>query len=177
MREQVERIASAREVVFDAAQDQRAAMAIDTVANLHWRHPQRTQDAGIESTVGVVADVIGIDIEAVNFSVEYKDRVFAQFLAEYQTGRTPNPDILCNSEIKFRAFLDHAIALGAERIATGHYAGVRETDTGFELLRAADDSKDQSYFLHRLSQEQLARTLFPLAAMRKRDLRELAQRF
>ena len=123
-----------------------------------------------------VADVIGIDIEAVNFSVEYKDRVFAQFLAEYQAGRTPNPDILCNSEIKFRAFLDHAIARGAERIATGHYAGVRETDAGFELLRAADDSKDQSYFLHRLSQQQLARTLFPLAAMRKRDLRELARR-
>ena len=122
-----------------------------------------------------VADVIGIDVEAVNFSAQYKDRVFAHFLAEYRAGRTPNPDILCNSEIKFRAFLDHAIALGAERIATGHYAGVRETDAGFELLRAADASKDQSYFLHRLDQRQLGRTLFPLATMQKREVRALAQ--
>jgi tRNA-specific 2-thiouridylase len=123
-----------------------------------------------------VADVIGIDIEAVNFSAEYKDRVFAQFLAEYRAGRTPNPDVLCNSEIKFKAFLDHAVALGAERIATGHYARVRATDGRFELLKAVDATKDQTYFLHRLNQYQLSRTLFPIGHMLKRDVRLLAQR-
>ncbi len=104
-----------------------------------------------------VAEVIGVDLEVVNFSVEYKERVFSAFLAEYSAGRTPNPDVLCNAEIKFRAFLDHAIALGAKRIATGHYARVREAEGGFELFKAVDLSKDQSYFLHRLNQEQLAR--------------------
>jgi tRNA-uridine 2-sulfurtransferase len=123
-----------------------------------------------------VADVIGIDVDAVNFSAEYRERVFASFLAEYRAGRTPNPDVLCNSEIKFRAFLDHALAMGAERIATGHYAGVRERDGRFELLKAADATKDQSYFLHRLDQSQLSRTLFPLASMHKRDVRALARR-
>ncbi|MGB8856140.1 MAG: tRNA 2-thiouridine(34) synthase MnmA, partial [Burkholderiales bacterium] len=121
------------------------------------------------------ADVIGIDFEAVNFSAEYKDRVFATFLAEYRTGRTPNPDVLCNAEIKFKAFLDHAIQLGAERIATGHYAGVRLNDGQYELLRGADAGKDQSYFLHRLSQVQLSRTLFPLAELQKSRVREIAR--
>lgn len=120
------------------------------------------------------ADVIGIDFEAVNFSAEYKDRVFATFLAEYKAGRTPNPDVLCNAEIKFKAFLDHAIKLGAEQIATGHYAGVRENDGRFELLRGADSSKDQSYFLHRLNQAQLLRTLFPLSDLKKSRVREIA---
>jgi tRNA-uridine 2-sulfurtransferase len=124
-----------------------------------------------------VADVIGIEVDAVNFAAEYRERVFSRFLAEYRAGRTPNPDVLCNSEIKFEAFLDHAIALGAGHIATGHYAGVRQAPDGtFELLRAADRSKDQSYFLHRLDQRQLARTLFPLADWQKRDVRALAQR-
>jgi len=123
-----------------------------------------------------VAEVIGIDVEAVNFSAEYRERVFATFLAEYRAGRTPNPDVLCNSEIKFKAFLDHALAMGAERIATGHYAGVRERDGRFELLKAADASKDQSYFLHRLDQAQLSRTLFPLSGMLKRDVRALARK-
>src|SRR5512140_1983269 len=91
------------------------------------------------------ADVIGIELEAVNFSAEYKDRVFAEFLREYQAGRTPNPDVLCNAEIKFKAFLDHALRLGAEMIATGHYARVRELKSGqdagrFELLKAVDGS-------------------------------------
>jgi tRNA-specific 2-thiouridylase len=118
-----------------------------------------------------VAECLGIDIEAVNFSAQYKDRVFAHFLAEHAVGRTPNPDVLCNSEIKFRAFLDHAITLGADRIATGHYAGVREVDGRFELLRGRDASKDQSYFLHRLDQSQLARSLFPLHGWVKHDVR------
>src|SRR5687767_12092565 len=99
-----------------------------------------------------VADVIGIELEHVNFAAEYKDRVFAEFLREYQAGRTPNPDVLCNAEIKFKAFLDHALRLGADRIATGHYARVREFDGAFQLLMGLDPAKDQSYFLHRLSQ-------------------------
>jgi tRNA-specific 2-thiouridylase len=123
-----------------------------------------------------VADLIGIDIEAVNFSAEYKDRVFSNFLAEYQAGRTPNPDVLCNAEIKFKAFLDHALQLGAERIATGHYAQVRQVDGLFQLLKAEDGTKDQSYFLYRLDQAQLSKTLFPVGAMYKRDVRELAKK-
>src|SRR5712672_2372083 len=99
-----------------------------------------------------VAEKIGIEIEAVNFAAEYRERVFASFLAEYRAGRTPNPDVLCNAEIKFKAFLDHAVALGAKHIATGHYARVRESAGRFELLKAADSAKDQSYFLHRLTQ-------------------------
>jgi len=127
-----------------------------------------------------VADVIGIEIEHVNFAAEYKDRVFAEFLREYQAGRTPNPDVLCNAEIKFKAFLDHAMRLGAEKIATGHYARVRERNLGgnvrrFELLKGLDDSKDQSYFLHRLNQEQLSKTLFPVGELRKTMVRQIAE--
>ena len=122
-----------------------------------------------------VADVIGIELEAVNFAAEYRERVFAHFLREYRAGRTPNPDVLCNSEIKFRAFLDHALALGAGRIATGHYARVRRAGARVELLKAADASKDQSYFLHRLTQEQLAPVVFPLGGIEKRRVREIAR--
>ena len=124
-----------------------------------------------------VADVLDVDIEAVNFASEYKDRVFAEFLREYQAGRTPNPDVLCNAEIKFKAFLDHAIKLGADLIATGHYARVRQNTVSgqFELLKAIDSSKDQSYFLHRLNQSQLANTLFPLGEIHKTQVREIAE--
>jgi tRNA-specific 2-thiouridylase len=123
-----------------------------------------------------VADVIGIDIEHVNFAADYKDRVFAEFLREYEAGRTPNPDVLCNAEIKFKAFLDHAMRLGAERIATGHYARVRAVpDTGeYQLLKGLDPLKDQSYFLHRLNQAQLARTLFPVGKLPKTEVRRIA---
>ena len=121
-----------------------------------------------------VADTIGVDIEAVNFAAEYKDRVFAEFLREYSAGRTPNPDVLCNAEIKFRAFLDHAMHLGADKIATGHYARVRENAQGFELLRGLDATKDQSYFLHRLNQAQLSRTLFPVGELPKTEVRRIA---
>ncbi|MDM4767008.1 tRNA 2-thiouridine(34) synthase MnmA [Pelomonas sp. SE-A7] len=123
-----------------------------------------------------VADVIGIEIEHVNFAADYKDRVFAAFLREYQAGRTPNPDVLCNAEIKFKAFLDHAMRLGAEKIATGHYARVRTLDSGgTQLLKGLDDSKDQSYFLHRLNQAQLAKTLFPVGELRKTEVRRIAE--
>lgn len=135
-----------------------------------------------------VADVLGIELEHVNFASEYKDRVFAEFLREYQAGRTPNPDVLCNAEIKFKSFLDHAMAVGADKIATGHYARVRcvAVDTGepigqdeiprvhFQLLKGVDASKDQSYFLHRLTQAQLARTLFPLGEITKAQVRRIA---
>ncbi len=148
-----------------------------------------------------VADVLGIEIEHVNFAAEYKDRVFAEFLREYQAGRTPNPDILCNAEIKFKAFLDHAFARGADKIATGHYARVRcvapgvssagrspadmaahllPVDTAqwgdgqFELLKGLDPAKDQSYFLHRLTQAQLAKTLFPVGELHKTEVRRIA---
>jgi tRNA-uridine 2-sulfurtransferase len=123
-----------------------------------------------------VADVIGIEIEHVNFAAEYKDRVFAEFLREYQAGRTPNPDVLCNAEIKFKSFLDHAMRLGAEKIATGHYARVRlDERTGrHQLLKGLDESKDQSYFLHRLNQAQLSRTLFPVGELRKTEVRRIA---
>ena len=124
------------------------------------------------------ADVIGVDIEAVNFAAEYRDRVFAEFLREYSAGRTPNPDVLCNAEIKFKAFLDHALTLGATRIATGHYARLRLAAPGArsELLRGVDPGKDQSYFLHRLTQAQLARTMFPVGHLHKREGREIARR-
>jgi tRNA-specific 2-thiouridylase len=123
-----------------------------------------------------VAERIGIEIDAINFSAEYKERVFTEFLAEYQAGRTPNPDVLCNAEIKFRAFLDHALALGADCIATGHYAQVREVDGLHQLLKAEDGTKDQSYFLYRLDQGQLAKTMFPLGRLYKREVREIAKR-
>src|SRR5436309_7637938 len=120
------------------------------------------------------ADAIGIELEAVNFSAEYKDRVFADFLREYAAGRTPNPDVLCNAEIKFKAFLDHAMRLGADTIATGHYARVRERGGRFELLKGLDPLKDQSYFLHRLTQSQLAKTLFPVGELKKTEVRRIA---
>lgn len=124
-----------------------------------------------------VADVIGIEIEHVNFAADYRDRVFAEFLREYQAGRTPNPDILCNAEIKFKAFLDHAMRLGAEHIATGHYARVRLNPSSqrYELLKGKDPSKDQSYFLHRLNQAQLSKSLFPIGELHKSQVRQLAQ--
>ena len=123
-----------------------------------------------------VADVVGVDIEAVNFAAEYKDRVFAEFLREYQAGRTPNPDVLCNAEIKFKAFLDHAMKLGADLIATGHYARVRQNGDKFELLKAFDATKDQSYFLHRLNQAQLSKSLFPLGEIAKTEVRKIAEK-
>ena len=130
-----------------------------------------------------VADVLGIELEAVNFAAEYRERVFAEFLREYSVGRTPNPDVLCNAEIKFKAFLDHAMRLGADRIGTGHYARVRAVPDDsmpggmrHELLRGLDATKDQSYFLHRLTQAQLARTVFPVGELPKREVRQIAER-
>jgi tRNA-specific 2-thiouridylase len=121
-----------------------------------------------------VADKIGIPLSSVNFATHYWDRVFTHFLNEFKAGRTPNPDILCNKEIKFKAFLDHALALGADKIATGHYAQIVEKDGEFQLHKALDRSKDQSYFLHALKQDQLKHVLFPLGQIPKTQVREIA---
>ncbi len=122
-----------------------------------------------------VADLLDIPFEAVNFSEAYKERVFSNFLAEYRAGRTPNPDVLCNAEIKFKAFLEHALQLGADYIATGHYAQIREFNGVFQLLKGEDGTKDQSYFLYRLNQEQLANALFPIGHLYKREVRKIAR--
>jgi tRNA-uridine 2-sulfurtransferase len=129
-----------------------------------------------------VADRLGIEFETVNFSKDYQQRVFDYFIKSYQAGLTPNPDILCNTEIKFSAFLDHAITLGAEAIATGHYAqrldildSSSPTHRSTQLLKAEDGTKDQSYFLHGLDQHQLSKAYFPLGKITKREVRALAQ--
>jgi len=121
-----------------------------------------------------VAGRLGIELHTMNFSAEYWDRVFALFLEEYQAGRTPNPDILCNKEIKFCAFLDHAIEMGARWIATGHYARVRKQNGRYQLLRGVDNNKDQSYFLYTLGQHQLSHTLFPVGELEKPEVRQIA---
>lgn len=128
--------------------------------------------------VAAVADLLDIDIEVVNFTAEYKERVFDVFLKEYQAGRTPNPDVLCNVEIKFNAFLKYAMSLNAEFIATGHYArcNLDESKKIYLLKKAHDLNKDQTYFLHQLNQHQLSKTLFPLGNIKKIDVRKLAEK-
>ena len=121
-----------------------------------------------------IAGRLGIPFYARNFAGEYWAGVFEHFLGEYRAGRTPNPDVLCNREIKFKTFLDEARALGAEAIATGHYAQVARRGGRWVLLRGADEGKDQSYFLHQLGQEQLSRTLFPIGHLPKSEVRRLA---
>jgi tRNA-specific 2-thiouridylase len=121
-----------------------------------------------------VCDKLGIPLQLVNFSNEYWERVFSFFLDEYRAGRTPNPDILCNKEIKFKAFLDYAKQLGADHIATGHYARRSESDINTQLLKGLDHSKDQSYFLHALNSDALAQTYFPVGALEKTEVRKIA---
>lgn len=122
-----------------------------------------------------VAETVGIPFHEANFAMEYWDYVFKHFLDEYRAGRTPNPDILCNREIKFKTFLDHAIELGGDIIATGHYARVEERNGQFHLLKGQDHKKDQSYFLYTLGQEQLSRTRFPLGDLPKTEVRRIAE--
>lgn len=122
-----------------------------------------------------VCDTLNIPLHTVNFASEYWDNVFSHFLAEYQAGRTPNPDILCNREIKFKVFLEHAFTLGATGIATGHYARVAQHNGVYQLLRGVDINKDQSYFLHLLTQTQLAPSQFPIGGLDKSQVRALAQ--
>lgn len=122
-----------------------------------------------------VCDKIGIPYYTVNFVKEYYQRVFSYFLSEYEGGRTPNPDIMCNKEIKFDAFLNFAISLGAVRLATGHYAQLEKRDGLTALIRAKDENKDQTYFLCALSQEQLSQSLFPIGGLLKSEVRQLAR--
>ncbi|WP_375171830.1 tRNA 2-thiouridine(34) synthase MnmA [Marinobacter sp.] len=125
-----------------------------------------------------VADAIGIPLHTASFAAEYWDRVFEHFLSEYSAGRTPNPDILCNKEVKFRAFLDYAVTLGADFIATGHYTRQRPLQDGSgraQLLKGLDPNKDQSYFLHAVSGERIARTLFPVGELEKPEVRRIAE--
>lgn len=121
-----------------------------------------------------ICGLLGIPFHFRDFSGEYWQGVFAHFLTEYAAGRTPNPDVLCNREVKFKHFLDAALELGAERIATGHYARVAQTGGRWRLLRGLDRNKDQSYFLHQLGQAQLSRTLFPIGELPKPDVRRIA---
>jgi tRNA-specific 2-thiouridylase len=122
-----------------------------------------------------VCGQIGIPYYTVNFEEAYRDKVFAYFLEEYRRGRTPNPDVMCNREIKFGDFLRKALDLGADAIATGHYARVAQADGEFRLLRGADSNKDQTYFLHALNQEQLSRTMFPIGHLTKPEVRRIAE--
>ena len=124
--------------------------------------------------VRACCETIGIPYYAVNFAREYRERVFSLFLDEYRKGRTPNPDVLCNREIKFAAFLDFALKLGAERLATGHFCRLREEADGVRLLRGVDPNKDQSYFLYMLTQRPLRKAVFPVGGMAKAQVRALA---
>ena len=122
-----------------------------------------------------VCEKLGITLHTANFAAEYWDNVFEHFLEEYKAGRTPNPDILCNREIKFKVFLDYALILGADLIATGHYTRRRQLDDGrAELLKGLDNNKDQSYFLHAITAEQIAKTLFPVGELEKSEVRRIA---
>ena len=120
-----------------------------------------------------VANEIGIDYYSINFEKEYYDRVFTYFLDEYKKGRTPNPDIMCNKEIKFKAFLDFAMKLGADYVATGHYARIERGDDGVKLLRGLDNNKDQTYFLSQLTQDQIKNVMFPVGELQKKEVREI----
>ena len=123
-----------------------------------------------------VCEILGLPLHSVNFSHEYWDKVFAYFLSEYKAGRTPNPDVLCNREIKFKAFLDYALQLGVSKIAPAHYANVEETSSGFQLLKGTDSNKDQSYFLYMLSNKPLSKSTFPIGKIQKQEVRKLAKK-
>ncbi|MBA8886025.1 tRNA-specific 2-thiouridylase [Dokdonella fugitiva] len=157
---------------------QRAGESIAGLFMQNWEEDERRgpcrADEDRKDAVAVCAK-LGIPLYLRNFADAYWDQVFEHFLAEYRRGRTPNPDVLCNREIKFKTFLDHAHALGAERIATGHYARVDCVDGRWRLLRARDTGKDQTYFLHALGQHALASTLFPLGGVEKADVRGIAR--
>ncbi|MDH3949164.1 MAG: tRNA 2-thiouridine(34) synthase MnmA, partial [Gammaproteobacteria bacterium] len=144
----------------------------------NWEEDDSEEYCAAEEDLAVateVAKTLDIPLRTVNFSSEYWDRVFEHFLQEYKAGRTPNPDVMCNKEIKFKAFLEYAVGLGASRIATGHYARIEQRGDRFHLLRGIDDNKDQTYFLYTLGQAELSRSLFPLGNLEKPQVRLLAE--
>jgi len=145
----------------------------------NWEQNDTTEYCSAEADLKdaqAVADCLSIPLNSINFSAEYWDSVFESFLTEYKAGRTPNPDVLCNREIKFKAFLDYALALGADYIATGHYASTAITSDSIKMQRAVDEGKDQTYFLYMLGQQQLRHSLFPLGDLLKSEVREIAKK-
>jgi tRNA-specific 2-thiouridylase len=155
---------------------QAQGFAIEALFMKNWDEDDAEQCSAAQDLADArsVSAMLGIPLHARNFSAEYWERVFAGCLAEFRAGRTPNPDVLCNREIKFNVFIEHALALGADCIATGHYARIDGRDGTYRLLKACDAGKDQSYFLHLLTQEQLARAIFPLGSMLKSEVRARA---
>ncbi len=153
---------------------QQQGVTVHGVFMQNWNDSYCTAREDLQDAEDVCA-TLGIPLHKVNFAREYRERVFAYFLDELRRGRTPNPDVFCNREIKFSPLLDHAKRLGADRLATGHYARIRETDQGFELLKGVDEHKDQSYFLCALTQTQLAHAQFPLGHLTKPTVRQLAR--
>ncbi len=144
----------------------------------NWEEDDGTEYCTAEADLAdarAVCEVLGIELHEANFAAEYWDDVFRHFLEEYRQGRTPNPDVVCNREIKFKAFLEYALELGADLIATGHYARRLERDTHVWLCKGADANKDQSYFLCEVSETCIRRCLFPLGEMTKPEVRKLAQ--
>ena len=157
---------------------QRAGHQVTRLFMKNWEEDDSSGYCAAEEDLKVVREVctqLGIELHTVNFSTEYWERVFQYFLDEHKAGRTPNPDVLCNKEIKFKAFLDHAVTLGAERIATGHYARVDEIKGQYRLLKGNDPDKDQTYFLYTLGQAELSKTLFPIGHLAKPDVRAIAR--
>jgi tRNA-specific 2-thiouridylase len=157
---------------------QRQGTSIDGMFMKNWEEDDRLGACPAEEDAAdaqAVADKLGITMHRRNFAAEYWDYVFENFLSEYRAGRTPNPDILCNREIKFKAFLDHATDLGADLIATGHYVRRDQQNGKYRLLRGLDNNKDQSYFLYTIGQQQLACTLFPVGELDKPEVRSLAE--
>ncbi len=157
---------------------QQQGFDIQGVFMKNWEGDDTEQHCAAEDDLkdaSLVCNTLGIPLQGVNFADQYWDRVFEYFLQEYRASRTPNPDILCNREIKFRAFLDYALTQGADYIATGHYARIGRDGERYTLLRGRDKNKDQSYFLYTLSQAQLAHSLFPLGELEKSQVRQLAE--
>jgi tRNA-specific 2-thiouridylase len=146
----------------------------------NWEEPDAEETKGCQASKDLtdaasVCGLLGIKLHTMNFATEYWDRVFSYFLEEYKAGRTPNPDILCNKEIKFKSFLEYALELDADYIATGHFVRKREIDNQWQLLKGEDLNKDQSYFLYTLQQKQLAKALFPIGDLIKTKVREIAK--
>ena len=156
---------------------QRKGHKVRAVFMKNWDTDNEDEDCGSKEdflSAATAADKLNIPLEFVSFSKQYKDMVFKDFVNEYSVGRTPNPDVFCNSEIKFKAFLEHAKSMGADYLATGHYACSELKDCQYNLLTASDKKKDQTYFLYRLNQIQLAHAMFPVGGLTKDTVRKIA---